>query len=79
MRELVARWESKSGKYFVTLFQMTEVELNGDIGFAYEGNGIAGQFNVGSLETAILYIEQHKAIAGIAMPDDAKTPMIRVK
>lgn len=74
--KVVARWASRSGKYTVALEDMG----GGAYGHhCYDGAGIAvgGVRYHDSEDEAIAYVEENVAIAGIAMPDDAKTPMER--
>jgi hypothetical protein len=68
---LVARWESRSGKWFVEVHHLRSG------GYMYEAPGAGGVLNAGSDTDAIRAI-QAKVDAGLFQPDSAKTPMRRV-
>lgn len=54
MRKLIARWESRGGKSWYELFQLST-------GFVYYGEKCSGHFNGSNTEEAI--IEMEKKIA----------------
>jgi hypothetical protein len=68
--ELIAKWESRSGKHFAELYR-------DGAGYAYyRGNGCGG--NLGNLSEAdAITLMQSKVDSGYFLPDDAKTPMKR--
>jgi len=70
----VARWESKSGKHWVDLYEYAYP----DYGFFYKAPGAGGQLGKISRADAIAKMEE-KVRAGYFQPDSAKTPMRRVK
>ncbi len=76
MSKHIARWESRSGQWWVTLEAHSDDPLNE--GFSYEHNNGVGAFFASDNGAAIEYIERHVAVAGIAQPDNAKTRMVRV-
>lgn len=67
----LARWESKSSKYWI------ELELEETYGsYGYRGKTCGGCIVAASPAGAVEYIEQR--ILPSAQPDANKTPMIRV-
>lgn len=67
--ELIAKWESRSGKDYAELYH------DGTAAF-YRGNGCGGNMGIKDRETAIAEL-QVKVDSGYFLPDSAKTPMKR--
>lgn len=67
---IIARWESKGGKYWV------EVEEFDSGGWGYSGKGCGGVMGATSREDAIEKMRV-RVCAGEFLPDAAKTPMSR--
>jgi hypothetical protein len=71
MNQIIARWESRSGKHWV------ELEYDG-IAAIYRGNGCGGCMGKMSQEQALTEM-QKRVDSGYFLPDAAKTPMKRVR
>jgi hypothetical protein len=71
MYELIARWESKSGKYWADLYRDSD-------GYCfYRGEGCGG--NMGKMEqSSAIESLQLRVNGGYFLPDSHKTPMRRV-
>lgn len=69
--EVIARWESKSGKHWAELYH------DGVAAF-YRGVGCGGNIGICDKDTGIAEL-QRKVDSGYFLPDSAKTPMKRVK
>lgn len=79
MKKLIARWESRGGKYYAELFYNPSFKLaNGNvvIDAYYQGNGCGGSVPATSEETAIAWMENRVA-SGYFQADANKTPMHR--
>lgn len=70
-KTVVARWESRNGKYWVVL-------LKDDLGYTYQTVGGAGTVVAQSDEAALLRMEA-KVRLGYFLPDSYKTAMRRVE
>ena len=68
MKKLIARWESKSGKHWVELYE-------DEHGWSYSSPGACG--SLGLCDVAIQAMQQ-RVDDGYFLPDNAKTPMKRV-
>lgn len=66
---LIAKWESRSGKYYAELFH------DGESAF-YCGDDCGGNLGLMSKESAITTL-QARVDSGYFLPDAAKTPMKR--
>lgn len=79
--DLIASWESISGKHWVSLYQCKSKQAFGVVGtsYRYVSNGGAGGYLgvLSSPDVAIATMEQ-KVASGYFLPDSAKTPMKRV-
>ena len=73
-RILVARWESKSRKHFADLYQDAEESQV----YSYRGNGYGGCLGVLTRQEAVR-IMQERVDSNYFQPDNAKTPMRKVK
>lgn len=69
--EVIARWESKTGKHWAELY-------HDGIAAFYRGEGCGGNMGVCSIDTAITQL-QAKVDSGYFLPYSAKTPMRRIK
>jgi hypothetical protein len=69
--EVIARWESKTGKHWA------ELHHDGTAAF-YRGEGCGGNMGICDKDSAISVL-QMKVDSGYFLPDSAKTPMKRVK
>jgi hypothetical protein len=69
--ELMARWESRSGKWWANLYH------DGEHAF-YRGVGCGGNMGLITWEAAIVEL-QAKVDSGYFQPDALKIPMKRVK
>jgi hypothetical protein len=67
----IARWESRSGKYFA------ELEKD-DKGYTYTGNGCGGNLGMIESDEVAVTMMQVRIDSGYFLPDSAKTPMKRV-
>ena len=66
----IARWESRSGKHWIDLFQV-------ELGYRYTSPSAGGLFNADSTEQAISKM-QRRVDSGYFQPDANITPMRRV-
>lgn len=79
--KLVARWESRSGKHYVDVF-----EYASGLGFYYQAHG-AGGYGYPTLEAIVKELERPippqfgagRRRVDDFQPDANKTPMVRVK
>ena len=69
--QVIARWESQRGKYWVELLEFD----NG--GFCYRASGAGGNLSQHTLTEAVAAV-QEKVDAGYFLPDAAKIPMKKV-
>jgi len=79
-RTKIARWESRSGKYWVDLyfnptFKLADGRVVADA--SYRGNGCGGSVS-GATEAEAIAAMQRRIDHGGFQPDAAKTPMRRV-
>ena len=71
MIEIVARWESKTGKHWA------ELHRNGDV-YGYRGDGCGGCLGAFRFADEPVAMMERKVASGYFLPDSAKTPMHRV-
>ena len=75
VENLIARWESPSGKHWVELYGYP---YGGDIAYGYKSNGGGG--NIGTTTEAIAMSKmEQKVKSGEFLPDASVKPMVRVK
>lgn len=70
-KQLIARWESKSGKYWAELYMDS-------IGPSYKGVDCGGSMGNLTADAAVAAMQQ-KVDMGYFQPDANKTPMKRVQ
>lgn len=71
----LARWESRGGKHWA---EFDSCEVHGTTVYGYHSNGASGSF--GTLDYAAALAEMEGKVAtGYFLPDNARTPMRKVK
>jgi hypothetical protein len=72
MTETVARWQNRTGKWYVVL------ERFEGGGYGFTANGSGGALAPELDEAGAIAEIQRRADAGYFQPDNARTPMVRV-